>query len=158
MRYLERDLARTNKTGELERGRQQEDSKKVAALEAQVKSLEREKARLTAELRHSKLTVFDVESQQLRQEVETLRREKAESDLALRELRLELERRRDLQKPDYHAASHSSFDLKRTSLNSMQREVSLDNIPSKDTRYMAGLKHRLAVVKDELETKFHGRK
>ena len=138
-RQLERELARTRKALEIEKERGQEEAKRNAALMAQIAALEREKARLTAEARTSKVQQSEPDVNQLKVEIQTLRRDKMVSDQALRDLRVDLETRLSPQA------------LKVTSIPML----SPDSIPSRDPRPMAGLKQRLARVKDQLETQFH---
>lgn len=138
-RQLERELARTRKALEIEKERGQEEAKRNAALMAQIAALEREKARLIAEARTSKGSQSEPEVNQLKVEIQTLRRDKMVSDQALRDLRVDLETRLSPQAP-----KPSSIPM-----------LSPDSIPSRDPRPMAGLKQRLARVKDQLETQFH---
>ena len=128
-RQLERELTRTRKALELERSQGQEEGRRNAALMAQLATLEREKARLTAEVRTTKGQQSEAEVRQLRVEIETLRRE------ALQDTR------RDLHiSPPARPPVHSP-----------------DSIPSRDARPQVGLKQRLARVKDQLETQFHAK-
>lgn len=128
-RQLERELTRTRKALELERNQGQEEGRRNAALMAQLATLEREKARLTAEVRTTKGQQSEAEVRQLRVEIETLRRE------ALQDTR------RDLHiSPPARPPVHSP-----------------DSIPSRDARPQVGLKQRLARVKDQLETQFHAK-
>ena len=125
VRALERELQRYKKTSELEDRKRHDDSRQLSSLQSQLASIEREKARLQAELRQIRPPDLDP-----------------------------LVTRRGAQR--FISPTHS-FDLKRQSfdMSSDRKEVSLDTVPSRDVRLMAGLKQRIAQVKDQLDAKFN---
>lgn len=139
-RHFERELAKVKKILELEKEKTLEVEKENAALMAQLAGAEREKARLHAEVRTIKGVQSDREVEQLHREVTALRREKGALEQTVQDIRLGLELRRDLPPPSPPVRTPSM--------------LSPDSIPSRDG--MAGLKQRLARVKDQLETKFIG--
>ena len=123
---LERELLRIRKTSELEDRKRHEESRQLLNLQSQLTAIEREKARLQAELRQ--LRVPDIDPLVTRRGAQ-----------------------RFIQSPLH------SFDMKRQSfdMSTDRREISLDTVPSKDIRLMAGLKQRIAQVKDQLDAKFN---
>lgn len=126
VRALEREMQRYKKTSELEDRKRHEDSRLLLSLQGQLTAIEREKAHLQAELRQIRPPDLDP----------LVTRRGAQ---------------RFIQSPTH------SFDLKRQSfdMSSDRKEISLDTVPSRDVRLMAGLKQRIAQVKDQLDAKFN---
>jgi hypothetical protein len=156
-RHFEREFLRLKKATELDVSRQQDEMRKNIALQTHISLLEREKARFQAELRQTRSS--DLEPPQLRQDVERLYKEKATVDVTLKEMRQELEGRREQQKDLEEEVQR----LKKTTERKInyiektgdRRDALLDTVPSRDVR-LSGLKQRIALVKDQLETKFQG--
>ena len=161
-RHFEREFVRMKKALELETVKFTEESRKNTALMTQIATVEREKARLMAEVRMAKVAGgSDGE----------IRREKSSVDLQIRDRReIDTQRDADLAYRDRIAQSiprplesdllSPSFQGKKQSMDRfpVKKETGLDTVPSRDSRLMIGLKQRIALVKDQLENEFQSPK